>query len=221
MREMVNQAMSADMWANMWVTLQEALLGFIIGSVFGLLAGLGIGLSPVLSRAAYPYVVIVQSMPRIALAPVFVALLGFGMGAKVLTAVAIGFFPILINTIVGLRASDEDSVTMMRSMQASKRQIFSKLLWPTALPTIFGGLKTTMTLAFLGAIVGELSAANAGIGMLIEHAAFQLRMEAVFAYLLWLSLVALAVFGLLELLEMKMVFWRDEARRDVFQQDVQ
>lgn len=206
-------------WSNLWVTLQEALIGFTLGSIIGFVLGVGVGMSRGISRAFYPYIVLVQAMPRVALAPVFVALLGFGMGAKVLTALVICFFPVFINTLIGLQEVDEDDLSLMRSLCATKGQIFRKLQLPGSLPLIFGGLKTAMTLALVGAIVGELSAANAGIALLIEAAAFQLRMDAVFAAILWLSIVAVVLFGIMELLDRKIVFWKEHARRGRFEQE--
>lgn len=208
--EMIGQAGSIVMWQEMWVTLQEGLLGFAIGSLVGFLLGMGIGLSRTLSRGLYPYVIVLQAMPRVALAPIFIALLGFGMGSKILTAAVICFFPVMINTIIGLKSADEDSVSLMRSLCASRWQVFRKLLFPGALPMIFGGLKTSITLAFVGAIVGELAAANAGMGLLIETSAFQFRIASVFGYILWLSIVTLAIFGIVEFLDRRIVFWRDD-----------
>ena len=210
---MADQAVSVHLWENLWVTLQEGLYGFAIGASIGFVIGVGIGVSTLMSRAVYPFVVLIQSMPRVALAPVFVALLGFGMSAKVLTAVAICFFPVLLNTIVGLRNFDSDGLILMRSLRASRMQIFRKLLLPGALPMIFGGLKTSMTFAILGAIVGELTAATEGIGSLIDIAAFQLRMDAVYGYIMWMSLVSLAIFGFMDWLDKRVVFWRDDARK--------
>lgn len=207
------QATSEFMWENMWVTLQEGLLGFLIGATIGFVLGVGIGVSTLVSRAVYPFVVLVQSMPRVALAPVFVALLGFGQSSKVLTAVAICFFPVLINTIVGLRNFSSDALMLMRSLHANRWQTFRKLLLPGAMPMVFGGLKTSMTFALLGAIVGELTAANEGIGALIEVSAFSLRMDQVYGYILWMSLVSLVIFGFMDLLDRKVVFWREDPRK--------
>ncbi|MPZ68561.1 MAG: ABC transporter permease subunit [Actinobacteria bacterium] len=210
---MGRQATTSFLWENMWVTLQEGLLGFLIGSAIGISLGVGVGVSTFIARAVYPFVVLIQSMPRVALAPVFVALLGFGQSAKVLTAVAICFFPPLINTIVGLRNFDSDALLLMRSLRASRWQVFRKLLLPGALPMIFGGLKTAMTFAILGAIVGELTAATEGIGSLIDIAAFQLRMDAVYGYILWMSIVSLGIFGFMDWVDKRVVFWRDDARK--------
>lgn len=205
---MIRQGSSSLLWKEMWVTVQEGLLGFAIGASSGFILGMGIGLSRVISRGLYPYVILLQAMPRVALAPIFIALLGFGMGSKILTAAVICFFPVMINAIVGLQSADEASLSLMRSLCASRWQIFRKLLFPGALPMIFAGLKTSITLAFVGAIVGELAAANAGIGLLIESSSFQLRIASVFGYILWLSIVTLGIFGIVEFLDRRVVFWR-------------
>jgi NitT/TauT family transport system permease protein len=217
--EIVDQSLSATMWSNLWVTTQEALLGFVIGSAGGIALGTAIALSRWMSRALYPYLVLLQSMPRIALVPVFVAMLGFGMGAKIVTAIVLCFFPPLINTIVGLRETDEEAMTLMRSLCATKQQTFRKLLWPSALPAVFGGLKTALTLAFLGAFVGELTASNEGAGLLIDTAASQLHMALLFAYVFWFSVISLVLYGLLEVVDNKVVFWKGEQRNDVFGYD--
>lgn len=214
--EIWNAAFRPYMWTNLWVTTQEAYWGFAIASVIGIVLGAFIGLSKWTSRALYPYVVFVQSMPRIALVPVFIALFGFGMETKIVSAIVLAFFPPLVNTIVGLREVDENAVTLMRSLNATRFQIFRKLLWPSALPAIFAGLKTALTLSFLGAFVGELVAANAGAGLLMSVAANELRMDSLFAYLFWFSVIALVSFGVLEILDRKVVFWKEEVRRDVF-----
>lgn len=214
--EIVQQAASTTMWSNLWVTTQEALWGFVIGSVGGIALGTAIALSKWVSRALYPYVILLQSMPRIALVPVFIAMLGFGMGAKIVTAVVLCFFPPLINTIVGLREADQEAMTLLRSLCATRRQIFRKLLWPSALPAIFGGLKTALTLAFLGAFVGEITASNEGVGLLIDTAASQLDMTLLFAYVFWFSVISLALYAVLELVDNKVVFWKGAQRHDVF-----
>ena len=212
--EMGHQATTDFLWLNLWTTFQEAALGFVIGSLIGFVGGVAIGLSRMVSKAIYPFVIVVQAIPRVALAPVIIAFFGFGMSSKVVIAVAICFFPVLINTIVGLRQADQSALLLMRSLQATRWQAFKKLLLPSALPSIFAGLKTAMTFAFIGAIVGELIAANQGIGRLIEHAAFQLRFDAMFGYILWLALLSLIAFGVMEWLDRKLIFWTEDIRSE-------
>jgi NitT/TauT family transport system permease protein len=151
--------------------------------------------------------VLLQSMPRITLAPAFIAMFGFGMMPKILMGIVLCFFPVLINTIVGLRSADSDSLLLMRSMNATRLQMFRKLLLPNALPAISGGLKTALSFALLGSIVGEMFAGNDGIGGLINTTSFQLRIDAMFGFILWASLVSLSLFGIMTLLDKKLIFW--------------
>lgn len=213
--EIAGKTFDGTMWKNMWVTTKEGLAGFAIGSVLGIGLGALIGLSRNAARGLYPYVILLQSMPRIALVPVFVAMFGFGITAKIVTAVILAFFPPLVNTIVGLREVDQEAMTLLRSLCASKRQIMRKLLWPSALPAIFAGLKTGLTLGFLGAFVAELTAANEGAGLLIDTAANQLEMALVFAYVFWFSVLSLVLYGVLEFIDGRVVFWKESQRHDV------
>lgn len=207
-----NQMFNGFLWYNLWITLLESVAGFALGSAIGFALGVAIGLSRTMSRALYPYVIIVQAIPRVALAPLFIAFFGFGIASKIVISLAVCFFPVLINTIVGLRQADPSAVTLMRSFSSTRMMVFRKLLLPGALPAIMGGLKTALTLAFVGAIVGELIGANAGVGTLISQSAFSLRIDAMFGYILWLSFLSLAIFALLELADRKLVFWTQDVR---------
>lgn len=197
-------------WQNFWVTFQETIIGFVIGAGGGFLLGVYVALSSTFRKAFYPVVILFQSTPRVALAPIFIAWFGFGMTSKFALAATICFFPVLVNTISGLTLIDENAGLLMRSLKASRWQTFRQLRLPSAVPTIFAGLKAALTFALIGAIVGELTAANEGAGHLIEGAAFQFRMDDVFAYLLMLALIGLALFLLAQYLERKIVFWHVE-----------
>jgi NitT/TauT family transport system permease protein len=202
-------------WANFWVTIQEALIGFVLGSSTAFVLGVLISLMATVRQALYPIVILFQATPRVALAPVFIAWFGFGMTSKVVLAATICFFPVLVNTITGLTFASENSVLLMRSLKASKYQIFTKLRLPAALPTIFAGIKAALTFAVIGAIVGELSAANEGAGHLIKTAAFQFRMADVFSYVLMLGLFGLILFLSSSAIERKLIFWhQDTTQRD-------
>lgn len=207
--EMYRQAFTSTLWMELSVTMREALAAWVIGSGIGLVFGVGIGLFPLVARGTYPYMVLLQSTPRITLAPAFIAMFGFGMTPKVLMGVVLCFFPVLINTIVGLRSADSDSLLLMRSMNASKLQMFRKLLLPGALPMIFGGLKAALSFALIGAIVGEMFAGNQGMGGLINTTSFQLRMDAMFGFIMWTSLVSLALFGIMTAIDRKLIFWTE------------
>lgn len=194
-------------WENFWVTFQETLIGFVLGAGAGFLLGVYVALSPVFRRAFYPVVVLFQSTPRVALAPIFISWFGFGMTSKFALAATICFFPVLVNTISGLTLIDENAGLLMRSLRASRWQTFRQLRLPNAIPTIFAGLKAALTFALIGAIVGELTASNEGAGHLIETAAFQFRMDDVFAYLFMLAFIGLGLFLIAQYLERKLVFW--------------
>lgn len=197
-------------WENFWVTFQEAGIGFVIGASGGFILGTLVALSPMFRKAFYPVVVLFQSTPRVALAPVFIAWFGFGITSKIGLAVTICFFPVLVNTITGLTNVDENSLLLMRSLRADRFQVFKELRLPSAMPAIFAGLKTALTFAVIGAIVGELTAANEGAGHLIETASFQFRMDDVFAYLFMLAIFGLALFLIAAYLERKLIFWHSE-----------
>ena len=164
-------------------------------------------LVPTFRKAFYPVIILFQSTPRVALAPVFIAWFAFGITSKIALAATICFFPVLINTITGLTVIDENAGLLMRSLRATRWQTFRHLRLPSSVPTVFAGLKAALTFALIGAIVGELTATNEGAGHLIETAAFQFRSDDVFAYLLMLALIGLALFLLAARLERKLLFW--------------
>lgn len=198
------------LWTNMWVTVQETLIGFVIGASAAFLLGVAIALWPAFSRAVYPLMVAFQSVPRVALGPVFIAWFGFGMSSKVALAVTICFFPVLANTVTGLAVVEENATLLMRSLKATKFQEFFYLRLPNAMPTIFAGLQSAITFALVGAVFGELLGSQEGVGQLIKAASFQLRLDDVFAYLTWLALVGISLFGIVIAVEKRVVFWAKE-----------
>ena len=195
---------------HFWVTFQETIIGFVLGAGGGFLLGVYVALMPNFRKAFYPVIVLFQSTPRVALAPVFIAWFAYGISAKIALAAPICFFPVLVNTITGLTLVDENAGLLMKSLRASRWQMFRHLRLPGAVPTIFAGLKSAITFALIGAIVGELSGTNEGAGHLIETAAFQFRSDDVFAYLLMLSLIGLALFLIASVLEKRLLFWHVE-----------
>jgi NitT/TauT family transport system permease protein len=201
---------SKFVWVNFWVTFQETMYGFLIGAGSGFLLGVLIALSKTFSRAVYPIVVLFQATPRVALAPVFIAWFGFGMSSKVALAAAICFFPVLVNTITGLSLVDENALMLMRSLKASRFQVFMHLRMLSALPTVFAGLKSAMTFALIGAVIAELLGSNEGAGQLIDAASFQLQMENVFAYLTLLGFMGLGLFLVINAIERRIVFWHSD-----------
>ena len=194
-------------WRHFWVTFQETFIGFVLGAGGGFLLGMGVSMSPIFRKAFYPLIVLFQSTPRVALAPIFISWFGFGMSSKVALSATICFFPVLVNTITGLTMIEENAGLLMKSLRASRWQTFRHLRLPSSVPTIFAGLKAALTFALIGAIVGELTATNEGAGHLIETAAFQFRMDDVFAYLMMLAFIGLALFLLAGWMERRLIFW--------------
>src|SRR5262249_32078732 len=163
---------------------------------------------PIFKEVVFPYVVSFQVMPKVVLATIFITWFGLGIESKIVMAIAISFFPVVINTVVGLESVEENAMLLIRSLVASRRQIFWKLAWPAPLPSIFAGLKTSLTLALIGALVAEFVAANEGLGTLIISFSFELKVYLVFAVIIVVSVLGLALYGIMEYLDRKVVFWR-------------
>lgn len=197
-------------YTHLGITLYESLAGFAIGSILSIVLALIVVSVPILYKVLNPFIIVIQAVPKVALAPIFVTWFGFGITAKVVMAVAICFFPTFINTVVGLKSVDEESKLLFQSMVASKKDLFLKLSIPTALPYIFAGLKASLTFSLIGAIVGEFMGADKGIGMLINTFNFQLEMDKVYALIIILSLIALLLYFIIEWLDKKIVFWTEK-----------
>ena len=193
---------------HVWLTTAETLSGFLIGGVAAIALGIVMVNVRLFKEVAYPYVVAFQVMPKVVLAPIFITWFGFGIESKIVMAIAISFFPVVINTVVGLESVQENELLLMRSLVASRSQIFWKLAWPTALPAIFAGLKTSLTLALIGALVAEFVTAKEGLGTLITTFSFELKVYLVFAVIVVVSALGLLLYGIMEVLERKIVFWR-------------
>jgi NitT/TauT family transport system permease protein len=189
------------------VTLTETLVGFAVGSTMALTLGTVVALSRRTEYFLYPFIVMFQAMPKVALAPIIIVWFGLGLTSKVVTAALVAFFPLLVNTIVGLRSADEDRVSLMRSLAASRWQIFWMLQLPNAMPYIFAGLEIAMIFSLLGAIVAELVGAEAGLGMLIQSMNFTMDVAGQFSVLLILSVVGLALNGIVAGVRRRVLFW--------------
>jgi ABC-type nitrate/sulfonate/bicarbonate transport system permease component len=177
-----------------WVTLQEISLGFFFGVSVGLTLGIAIFHSSVLSRGLLPLVVASQAIPVIAIAPILIIWFGFGMAPKVMVATLIAFFPVVVNTIAGLGSVDREVINLMRSLDATRWHVFSKVRFPAALPHIFSGLKNAAAISAIGAIVGEWVGADVGLGpvMIAANSAFQTA--DIFAAILYLSVMSITLF---------------------------
>jgi NitT/TauT family transport system permease protein len=197
-------------WDHTWVTLYEVLVGFAISIVLGLVLAVGIAYSPQLQSTLYPIVLLLQIVPKVAIAPLLVIFMGFGAAPKILIVVLVAFFPIVIDTVVGLRQADRDMLDLVRSLNGSTWQEFTRVRFPNALPFIFGGLKVAITLAVIGAIIGEFVGADSGLGYLMIVANSQLQTEMSYAAVTILSAIGLVLYGLVALAEKLLVPWGHE-----------
>ena len=205
-----NRSLLAD---NAWVTLREVLLGFALALVVGVLIAVLLHLSPLLRRASYPFIVASQAIPIVVIAPILVVWLGFGIGPKVAIVALICFFPIVVNTLDGLRTADEEQRKLMRSLGADRRRTLALLEAPTALPYLLSGAKVAVAVAVIGAVFGEWSGADAGLGYQIRLDDGNLEVARVFASTVVLAAMAVGLFALLALIESRLAWWGPERQR--------
>ena len=191
---------------TLW-TAGAILAGFAAAAVVAIPLAMLIVVSPVMERLLYPPMVATQSIPKIALAPLFVVWFGFGLMPKVAVAFLIAFFPVVIDTMVGLRSIDPGMMQLARSMGAPPYRIFLRLRLPHALPMIFGGLKVASTLAVVGALTGEFIGSDKGLGYLLLQASGNLNTALLFATLVVLSVLAMVFFYAVEAVERAMIPW--------------
>jgi NitT/TauT family transport system permease protein len=205
-------ATSGKLWGNLSVTLRETLLGFVIGGSAGILAGLLLARFPVLDALLDPFLTVVNSLPRVALAPLFLLWFGLGMVSKVILAVSLVFFILVINTRVGVRTVDPDLVTVGRLLGAREHQLFRSVILPGALPSILAGLRLGVIYSLLGTVVGEMIAAEAGIGQQLTYFSGTFQTAGVIAMLLVLASIAALLDALTVLAESRLLRWQTKGR---------
>jgi NitT/TauT family transport system permease protein len=199
-------------WGHFWVTTKETLVGYAIGVAVALTLGTMISQVPILEKTLMPYIVAFQTVPKVALAPLFVVWFGFGLTSKIVMAAVISFFPILINVIEGLRSADSDRIQMLTVFGASRSQIFRMVRLPTALPFIFAGLDIGIVFAILGAVVGEFIGAQEGLGYLLLQTNYNFDIAGMFGVLVVLSLMGMLAHMLIRFAQRKVAFWAEENR---------
>ena len=192
------------------VTLLEIVLGLLVGVCFATIVGYALAKSPTLETILSPYLVASQAIPIVAIAPLLVIWLGDGIASKVVICALIVFFPVLVNTIVGVRAVSASLYDLMNSLRATRWQILWKLELPASLPILFGGLRIGATLSVIGAIVGELVDAEQGLGFLLQLGDFQYDTSMVFLAVFMLVALALSLYGVVTLLEKRFLKWQQK-----------
>jgi NitT/TauT family transport system permease protein len=196
-------------------TLIETLLGFALGSGLGFALGAAVALNRQVETLLYPYIVMLQSVPKVALAPLIVVWFGLGLQSQVINAALVACFPLLVNTIAGLKSVDEERIDLMHSLAASRCQTFWMLQLPASLPFVLAGLEVSMSFALIGAIVAEFVGAEAGLGMLIQSMNFNMDVAGQFSVLLILSLMGLVLNRCIRQVRRRVLFW-DPSESDPF-----
>lgn len=201
-----------DDWSLLWpallVTLNEILLGFALAFLVAMVLGFLVAHYRVINRAIYPLLVASQTVPVIAIAPVFIIWFGYGTAPKVIITALICFFPLTVNTVAGYSAVDPDARMLFRAHNATRFQTFRMLSLPSALPSIFAGIKISVTLSVIGATIGEWVGSDAGLGYVILQASSQIITARVFAAITLLSLTGIALFLIATVVERIMLPWR-------------
>lgn len=205
---LVSSISSANMWSNVASTMEATFISFFVGSLLGILAGIFVTFSPRVEAAMEPYASALNSLPRIALAPVFIAFLGLGMEGKVAVGISLVFFVLYYNCRAGVKSVDADWSMLARVLNFSKRKMFVSLLLPVTWPAIFSGLRLAFTYALLGVVSSEIVAARAGMGQLIMLYSAQFRMDAVYGTLVWMGVISGGVYWITGRIEQRIMAWK-------------
>jgi NitT/TauT family transport system permease protein len=194
------------------VTTYATLGGFLLSVLVGIPCAIAIAYSRQVESFLYPVLVFSQTIPKIAIAPLFIVWFGFGTFPKVVVAFLLGFFPVVVSTVTGFKSVEPDMLDLVRSMKATRLQTFRTVSFPHALPHIFSGLKVSITLAVVGAVVGEFVGSNSGVGYLLQLANGNFDLPLMFAGLFVLSIIGVILFVALELVEKLVIPWHVSQR---------
>jgi NitT/TauT family transport system permease protein len=212
-------AEAARMWDAeklLWhagITSAEVVIGFVLGSLMGALIGYALGLSPRVEAVLSPYLLALQIAPKVAFAPLFVMWLGYTMYPKILVAVLIVFFPVLINVLSAMRTMDHDMINLARSFSATRLQVFRMVEYPTTMPALFSGLRIASTLAVIGVVVGELVGGNMGLGYLLVFFEGQGNTAGVFVIIGALTVIGIVAYYAVVLTEQRVLHYLPSAER--------
>lgn len=200
---------TGDLWLHVRITLTETVAGFVLGACSGVAVGLALGLNKRLAAVLDPFIIAFYSLPKIALAPLFILWFGVGLASKIVMATFVVFFLVFYNTYAGTLAVEQELVDVLRLMGATRGQIVRKVILPSVLLWIFTGMKISVPYALIGAVVGEMMASNKGLGYLIQSAAGQYDTSGVFAALFVLMIIATGLHEMLKQSETLMLRWKE------------
>ena len=195
------------------ITALEVVIGFVLGSLLGALIGYALGLSPRVEAVLSPYLLALQIAPKVAFAPLFVMWLGYTMYPKILVAILIVFFPVLINVLSAMRAMDSDMINLARSFSATRLQVFRTVEYPTTLPALFSGLRIASTLAVIGVVVGELVGGNMGLGYMLVFFEGQGNTAGVFVVIGALTVIGIVAYYAVVIAERRVLHYLPSAER--------
>jgi NitT/TauT family transport system permease protein len=199
-----------NLYLHTGLTLLEVVIGFVLGSLLGMAVGYALGLSPTLEFILSPYILALQISPKVAFAPLFIMWLGYTIYPKILVAILIVFFPVLINVLSSMRTIDPALINLARSFSASRAQIFWKIEFPTSMPSLFAGLRIGSTLAVIGIVVGELVGGNKGLGYLLVLGEGQGNTAMVFVTIILLTLIGILAYLAVIFVERRVLHYMPE-----------
>jgi NitT/TauT family transport system permease protein len=199
-------------WPHLFTTLSEVVIGYALGCSSALLLGAAVAESHVIERIVLPYVVALQSTPKVALAPLLIVWLGFGIESKIALVVLICFFPVFVNSVAGFRSANPDLLRLYRVFSASRMHTFLNVKLPAAAGPIFAGLQIAVVLALIGAVVGEFVTAKQGLGFLIQASSLNFDVPTMFAAIVTLALFGILGTGIVRFAQRKLVFWENPDR---------
>ncbi|MEX2453092.1 MAG: ABC transporter permease [Rhodospirillaceae bacterium] len=196
-----------NLWEHIWITTIEVVAGFVIGSLFGMVIGYLLGMSVTAEVVLSPYILALQIAPKVAFAPLFVLWFGFGIEPRILIAVLIVFFPVLVNVMTAVRGIDPDLINLARSFKATRLDIFWKIEFPASMPPLFAGLRIGATLAVIGVTVGEFAGGNGGVGYLIGLTAGAAETTKVFAAIFVLTMIGIIAYWMVIVVENRVLHY--------------
>jgi NitT/TauT family transport system permease protein len=196
-----------DLLGHTWATLYETLMGFILAIAIGVPIAVAVVYSPVLRSAIYPIILITQSIPKVAFAPILLIWIGYGGTSIIVIAFLVSFWPVIVNTATGLNSPSPELLDLARQLSANQFQIYSKIRFPASLPYFLSGLKVAITLSVIGAVIGEFVGADKGLGYLVISATSQFRTDVAFAAMAILSALGIGLFAIIASLEKVLIPW--------------
>jgi NitT/TauT family transport system permease protein len=192
---------------NFYVTAFETIIGFLLAAVVGMAIGAVVAQFRFVEKVVYPWLVALQTLPKIAIAPLIIIWAGYGISSKIIIVALVAIFPVLVNTIMGLKSCDQGKIDLMTSLGAGRWETFRAVRFPNALPFIFAGLNVAIVLAILGAILGEFVGSKSGLGNLILEANFQFDVTRIFAVLVLLGVFGVVMSQLMRVAQDRLLFW--------------